>query len=278
MIKSASTPKIRIADKWLVTIAVTLGQFMSMLDGTIVNVAIPHLQNAFRADIQAVQWAVTVYMLTQAAMIPTAPYLIARFGGRRTYVWTLIAFLGGSVLCGFAWDLPSLVFFRFVQGIGGGILLPLVMTLLYQAFSPEERGLAVSAMGVPLMVAPALGPLLGGYLLTYFGWQSAFFINLPMGIISVIIAQRVLPDSGKEERPAFDLAGFLTSSTGAAALLYGVSATAGSDPETGLAILGLGVAPVDGVCGYRTAKEQNRPDGRFSTCSASATGALPWAT
>src|SRR5690348_635669 len=118
--------KVRIADKWWVTIAVTLGMLMSIMDSTIVNVAIPTLRSVFAADIQHVQWVVTIYMLTQAAVIPTAPYLVARFGSKRAYVGTLIAFLLGSALCGFAWNIPSLVFFRLIQGIGGGILLPMV--------------------------------------------------------------------------------------------------------------------------------------------------------
>src|SRR5919205_2597167 len=143
-----SRVNVRIANKWWVTIAVTLGMLMSIMDSTIVNVAIPKMQSAFGADIRDVQWVVTIYMLTQAAVIPTAPYLTTKFGGKRAYVGTLTAFLLGSVLCGFAWDLPSLVFFRFIQGIGGGILLPLVMTLLYQAFPPEERGTAASTMGI----------------------------------------------------------------------------------------------------------------------------------
>src|SRR5574340_1735119 len=99
--------KIHLDYKWRVTIAVTLGMFMSLMDSTIVIVAIPLMQKAFGADIQSVQWVVTIYMLTQAAVIPTAPYLTARFGGKRTYVWTLSAFLLGSLLCGFAWNLPS---------------------------------------------------------------------------------------------------------------------------------------------------------------------------
>src|SRR6516162_1667116 len=147
-----SFTKIRLDYKWWVTIAVTLGMFMSILDSTIVIVAIPQMQRAFGADIHDVQWIVTIYMLTQAAVIPTAPYLTARLGGKRAYVWTLSAFLVGSLLCGLAWNLPTLIFFRFIQGIGGGILLPMVMTLLYEAFPPEERGTATSIMGVPLMI------------------------------------------------------------------------------------------------------------------------------
>jgi EmrB/QacA subfamily drug resistance transporter len=218
-----SFSKIRIADKWLVMIAVTIGMFMSLMDSTIVNVAIPQMQLAFGVGIQEIQWVTTVYMLTQAAVIPTAPYLTKKFGGKRAYLWTLTAFLLGSLLCGLAWDLPSLVFFRLIQGIGGGILLPLVMTLLYQAFPTEERGTAVSAMGVPLMVAPMLGPVLGGYLVTAFGWPWAFFINIPLGIVALLIAQKALPQTPAEGETRFDGAGFFTAATGSALLLYGVS-------------------------------------------------------
>jgi EmrB/QacA subfamily drug resistance transporter len=235
-------PKVRIADKWWVTIAVTLGMLMSIMDSTIVNVAIPTLRNVFGADIQDVQWVVTIYMLTQAAVIPTAPYLVARFGSKRAYVGTLIAFLLGSALCGFAWNVPSLVLFRLIQGIGGGILLPMVMILLYQAFPIEERGTASSAMGVPLMAAPLLGPVLGGYLVATFGWQSAFFINLPLGILAVAIAQKVLRPA--QPQPArFDGLGFLTITSGSVALLYSVSAiTSGDITVRNILVLGGAVA------------------------------------
>jgi DHA2 family multidrug resistance protein len=221
--------KVRIADKWWVTIAVTLGMLMSIMDSTIVNVAIPTLRSVFGADIQDVQWVVTIYMITQAAVIPTAPYLVARFGGKRAYVGTLTAFLLGSVLCGFAWNVPSLVFFRLIQGIGGGVLLPMVMILLYQAFPIEERGTASSAMGVPLMAAPLFGPVLGGYLVTSFGWPSAFFINVPLGILAIVIAQRVLPSTQPERQARFDGLGFLTVASGSVALLYSVSAVTSGD-------------------------------------------------
>jgi DHA2 family multidrug resistance protein len=216
--------KIHLDYKWWVTIAVTLGMFMSLMDSTIVIVAIPQMQRAFGADFHQVQWVVTIYMLTQAAVIPTAPYLTTRFGGKRTYVWTLSAFLLGSLLCGFAWNLPSLILFRLFQGIGGGILLPLVMTLLYQAFPPEERGTATSIMGIPLMIAPMLGPVLGGYLITAFGWPWAFFINVPLGIVSVVIAQKVLRHTSLEQQKIrFDGAGFLTVAAGSGLLLFSVS-------------------------------------------------------
>ncbi len=219
----------RLAYKWWVTIAVTLGMLMSLMDATIVNVTIPQMQHAFHANLHDVQWVVTIYMLTQAAVIPTAPYLTARFGGKRTYVWTLSAFLLGSLLCGFAWNLPSLIIFRFIQGIGGGILLPLVMTLQYQAFAPEERGTASSVMGLALMVAPVMGPVLGGYLVSTLGWQWAFFINVPIGIIAVAVAQKLLKHTPGQKGLHFDLAGFVTAATGSAMLVYAVSSIASGD-------------------------------------------------
>src|SRR5437588_4752221 len=220
-----SLSKVRIPYKWLVTIAVTLGMFMSLMDSTIVYVAIPQMQRAFGATIQDVQWVVTTYMLTQAAVIPTAPYLTAKFGGKRVYVWTLSAFPLGSLLCGLAWNLPSLILFRLIQGIGGGILLPMVMTLLYQAFPPKERGTAASIMGIPLMIAPMIGPVLGGYLVSTFGWPWAFFINVPLGIVAVVIAQKVLRQTPSEpQKIRFDGAGFLTVASGSALLLYSIAA------------------------------------------------------
>lgn len=221
--------KFRLEYQWLVTISVTLGMFMSLMDSTIVNVAIPQMQRAFHADIHEVQWVVTVYMLTQAVVIPTAPFLSATFGGKRAYVWTLSAFLVGSLLCGFAWNLPSLIFFRLLQGIGGGVLLPMVMTLLFQAFPPEKRGTATSVMGIPLMIAPTVGPVLGGYLVGSFGWQWAFFINVPLGIVAVFIAQKFLRQTSPEQHTHFDMTGFCTAAVGVVTLLLAISAITSGD-------------------------------------------------
>ncbi|GHO84650.1 MDR family MFS transporter [Dictyobacter formicarum] len=221
--------KIHLADKWLVAIAVSLGMLMSLMDATIVNVAIPKMQHDFGANIHDVQWVVTIYMITQAAVIPTAPYLAAKFGSKRAYVWTLTAFLLGSMLCGFAWNLPSLIFFRLIQGIGGGTLLPLVMTLQYQAFAPQERGVAASVIGIPMQFAPVIGPALGGYLVSSYGWQWAFFINIPLGIIAITVAQKVLRHTPSQLRTHFDLPGFLTAVIGSVTLLYAISAITSGD-------------------------------------------------
>lgn len=239
-------PRPRLAAKWLVLIAVTLGMFMSLLDDTIVNVMIPQLQRSFGTSVQSVQWVVTVYMLTQAAVSPTAPYLAARFGSARAYFWSLAAFVAGSLLCGLAWSLPSLVVARLIQGIGGGILLPLVMTLLYQSFAPNERGSASSTMGMAMMVAPMLGPLLGGYFVSAFSWHIAFLINLPLGAVALLIIHRTLPrgEAGAgADAGSFDMAGFATIATSSVLLLYGISTLdLGSALGRNLAVLAGGMA------------------------------------
>ena len=141
------------------------------------NIAIPRLQNAFGADIHSVQWVVTAYLLTQGAMTPTASYLANTVGIKRSYILSLIAFTLGSLLCGLAWSLPVLILFRVLQGLGGAILLPLSFTLLFREFPPEERGFALGTLGIPTLLAPALGPILGGYLVTFADWRVIFFIN-----------------------------------------------------------------------------------------------------
>src|SRR5213080_2669336 len=173
--------------KWLVAIVVILGAFMSVLDQTVVNIAIPRLQNAFGADIHSVQWVVTAYLLTQGAMTPTASYLANNVGIKRSFILSLIAFTLGSLLCGLSWSLPMLILFRVVQGLGGAVLLPLSFTMLFREFAPGERGLALGTLGIPTLLAPALGPILGGYIVTFSSWQLIFFINIPIAIAAVIL-------------------------------------------------------------------------------------------
>ncbi len=152
--------------KWIVAFTVVFGIFMSILDSTIVNIAIPHLQDAFGVSLNAVQWVLTAYTLAQGVATPLTAYLAARLGTKRLYLLALIAFTLSSALCGLAWNLPALIFFRILQAAGGAFLAPISITLLYSEFPPEERGMAMGALGVPILVAPALGPTLGGPVLT----------------------------------------------------------------------------------------------------------------
>ena len=211
--------------KWLMAIVLVLGAFMSILDQTVVNIAIPRLQSAFGTDIHSVQWVITAYLLTQGAMTPTTPFLAHTLGTKRSYMLSLVAFTLGSALCSLSWSLPVLIFFRIVQGLGGAVLLPLTMTMLFYEFPPEERGVAMATLGVPALIAPALGPIVGGYLVTYASWQAIFFLNVPIGALALILAALLLRETPTEGRMRFDLPGFLTSAYGLAAVLYALSET-----------------------------------------------------
>ena len=222
---NAQVARQGLSYKWLVAIVVILGAFMSVLDQTVVNIAIPRLQNAFGADIHSVQWVVTAYLLTQGAMTPTASYLANNVGIKRSFILSLIAFTLGSLLCGLSWSLPMLILFRVVQGLGGAVLLPLAFTMLFREFAPGERGLALGTLGIPTLLAPALGPILGGYIVTFASWQLIFFINIPIGIVAVILATLFLREARAPGRSHFDLPGFITAAYGLAALLYAFSET-----------------------------------------------------
>jgi EmrB/QacA subfamily drug resistance transporter len=209
--------------KWIVAGVIIFGLFMTILDGTIVNIAIPRLQNAFGATLTSVQWVLTGYTLVQGVATPLTAFLAQRLGQKRLYILALTGFTAGSVLCGFALNLPMLIFFRVVQGATGAFMSPLAITLLYSEFPVEERGLALGALGIPILLAPAIGPTVGGYIVTFLGWQLIFFINLPIGIIGGVLAMIYLHESRVEQRTAFDVPGFLFSAIGLASLLYGIS-------------------------------------------------------
>jgi EmrB/QacA subfamily drug resistance transporter len=209
--------------KWVVAIVVIFGIFMSILDTTIVNIAIPRLQTAFGASLADVQWVSTGYTLAQGVATPLTPFFSGRLGLKRFYLIVLALFTIGSALCGLAWSLPVLIFCRLLQGVGGACLLPMSITLLYREFPPEERGTALGVLGVPILLAPALGPTVGGYIVTYFGWQLIFYINVPIGIFGLIMGIIFLRESPANRNVHFDLPGFLLSAAGLASLLYGLS-------------------------------------------------------
>ncbi len=209
--------------KWIVAMVLILGVFMVILDTTIVNIAIPRLQTAFGADLHSVQWVLTGYILAQGVTTPVVAFFANRLGTKRLYIVALAAFTIGSALCGLAWSLPVLIFFRILQGVGGAALFPLSLTLIFREFPPQERGAAMGLFGVPALLAPALGPTLGGYIVTYAGWQLIFYINVPIGILAVILSIVLLHDSHDQAASSFDVPGFIFSAIGLAAVLYGLS-------------------------------------------------------
>src|SRR4030081_3365816 len=187
-------------------IAIIMGTFMVILDNTVVNVALPTLGRVLNTDLGLLQWVITAYMLAQAAVIPLSGWVSDRFGAKRVYLISLILFTAGSALCGLAINGEMLIVTRVLQGLGGGMLMPIGMAVLYRLTPPERRGAIFGLFGLPLMVAPALGPLLSGYLLEYADWRLIFLINLPVGILASIVGLRALPSI-----PAGRLAGSLDS-------------------------------------------------------------------
>jgi EmrB/QacA subfamily drug resistance transporter len=214
--------------KWLVAIVVIFGIFMSILDSTIVNIAIPRLQSAFGADLNSVQWVLTGYILAQGVATPLTGFFSDRIGIKRFYLISLALFTVGSALCGIAWSLPVLIFFRILQGMGGAFLSPLAITLLYREFPLEERGMAMGVLGIPILLAPAFGPTVGGYLVTFSGWELIFYINVPIGILGIILGIILLHEGEIRSNTSFDIWGFITSAAGLALVLYGLS-DAGAD-------------------------------------------------
>src|SRR6266480_1048958 len=206
--------------KWILAMVVILGVFMSILDQTIVNIAIPRLQTAFGAEVHSVQWVLTAYILAQGVAVPTAAYFADTLGIKRFYIISLIVFTLGSALCGLAWSLPILIFFRILQGVGGAALFPLSITLLFREFPPHERGTAMGFFGIPALLAPAIGPTLGGYLVTYAGWQLILYINVRIGIVALILTVSFLHEARPEGRASFDFPGFFLAAVGLGMVLY----------------------------------------------------------
>src|SRR5207248_11581147 len=177
----------------------------------------------FGADIHSVQWVLTAYILAQGVATPTAAFFADTLGIKRFYIISLIAFTLGSALCGLAWSLPILITFRVIQGLGGAALFPLSITLMFREFPPQERGIAMGIFGVPALLAPALGPTLGGYLVTYAGWQLIFYINVPIGILAFILASIFLHEARPQSGTTFDFFGFIFVAIGLGLVLYALS-------------------------------------------------------
>lgn len=213
--------------KWKVLACIIFGTFMIILDSTAVNVAIPTLQKVFavngqRASVDAVDGVLTAYILALGIITPLAGYLSDRFGIKRMYLASLGLFVIGSALCSFAPTLPLLIVFRALQGLGGGMIGPLGISLLFGAFPERERGLAFGIYGIPLVFAPASGPVLGGYFVEYLNWHYIFYINIPIGIAGILLGYLWLRESRRGTSVKLDIPGVILSSLGFGTLLYAI--------------------------------------------------------
>lgn len=193
---AVATPARKGIDpRWLPLGVTTIGAFMSLLDSTIVNIALPDILGEFKANLDNGQLVLTVYLLALALVIPLSGFLGERIGMKRLYIITLTLFTAGSVLCGFAWNLPSLILFRAMQGLGGGMLQPLGQAIVFTLITPRERGYFMGLLGLPSLLAPILGPTIGGYLVEYSTWRMIFLINLPIGALNIFLAWRLLKET-----------------------------------------------------------------------------------
>jgi EmrB/QacA subfamily drug resistance transporter len=203
---------------------VVLGTIMSILDTTIVNVAIETLGRDLGSSLSAIQWVSTAYLLALATVIPLTGWAMERFGGRNLWMLSVALFLGGSVLCGLAWSTSSLIVFRVLQGFGGGMIMPVGQAILAQAAGPERMGRIMSVIGVPTLLGPILGPVIGGLIVDNFSWRWIFFVNVPVGLVALAMAWKILPKGDVQRRGAvLDVRGLLLLSPGLACLVYGLS-------------------------------------------------------
>jgi len=226
-LSTESTTDDQGLDKGLMMIAwvVVLGSIMAILDTTVVNVAINHLTEDFDAPLSTIQWVITGYMLALATVIPLTGWAAHRFGTKRLYITSIGLFAIGSALCGAAWSAESLIAFRVLQGLGGGMILPAGMTILTQAAGPQRVGRVMAVIGVPMMLGPIMGPILGGWLVDDVSWRWIFYINLPIAAIALPFAMKVLPKDQPQHGEALDVLGLVLLSPGLAALLYGLAKT-----------------------------------------------------
>ncbi|MEV7429572.1 MULTISPECIES: DHA2 family efflux MFS transporter permease subunit [unclassified Nocardioides] len=225
------TPVSDKLDRQVLVVAgvVVLGAIMSILDITVVSVALETFQREFDATTAQVAWTMTAYTLALASVIPLTGWASDRFGTKRLYLLAIVLFAAGSALCAVADSLEVLVAFRVLQGLGGGMLVPLGMTILTRAAGPERIGRVMAVMGIPMLLGPIFGPIIGGALIDNASWHWIFLINVPIGLVAIVYAAKVLPKDDVEPSETFDWLGMVLLSPGLAAFLYGVSTI----PETG---------------------------------------------
>lgn len=221
-------------NRYLIALVAALGLFPVLLDTTIVSVALTPMRNDLNADVSTIQWVLSGYLLANAAVVAIGGYLANRFGRKRMFLLGLTVFTLGSVLAGFSPGIGWLIAFRVLQGIGGGLLLPLGPTLAFEAFRQEERARATAVMALPLLLAPVLGPIAGGWLTDTYHWHVIFFVNLPVGILAAAAALRVLPPDtpGESRSRRFDYVGLTLSTAGIIAIIYALKLVTEMNPTT----------------------------------------------
>lgn len=223
-VSAASSPYRLPPEVLKLALAVMLGAVMVALDSTMVNVALSTLGREFHSSVSTIQWVATSYLLALAMVIPATGWAIERFGAKPMWLTSITLFIAGSMLCGVAWSAGSLIAFRVVQGLGGGMILPLIQTILTQAAGPDRVARVMAVVGVPAMLGPVLGPVLGGALVSGASWRLIFYINVPICIAAALASRRVaFPDTKRPSASRLDLLGLSLLSPALVAIVYGLS-------------------------------------------------------
>ncbi|HET9059503.1 MAG TPA: DHA2 family efflux MFS transporter permease subunit [Acidimicrobiales bacterium] len=231
-----------VSPKIAVSVVFVAAMFMSIMDATIVNVALPTIGRDFRVPATAVDTISISFLVSLAVFIPASGWLGDRFGGKRVLLAAIAVFTAASALCGTATSLDELVSYRVLQGVGGGMMAPVGLAMLFRAFPPAERVRASAILTIPTTLAPALGPVIGGVLVTDATWRWVFYVNLPIGIAAIVFGSVFLVQEAQPKPGSFDIAGFALSGIGLGSLMYGVS----EGPQVGwssdevLATIGVG--------------------------------------
>ncbi|MBV9171625.1 MAG: DHA2 family efflux MFS transporter permease subunit [Chloroflexi bacterium] len=236
--RAVERPRFGLAYKWLVLIAMLPGMTVFLLDVTIVNVALAKLGSVFDVDVATVQWVITGYALASGIATPMASFIEGRFTMKRVWVMAIATFTAASALCGLAPAFWVLVFGRILQGFAGGMLIPIAISTLFQAFPPNERGAAMGFFAIPMVAGPAFGPTIGGYIVTHWDWRLVFFVNVPVGIAAVTLAMLCLHPGKPRLGIRFDTIGAILSSTAFGLTLYGLSRVS-ADGWSALSVRGL---------------------------------------
>ena len=217
-------------NKWIVALSVTFGTLMGTIDSSIVNVAVPHLRGSLGATVEEITWVSTGFIIANVIVMPLTAFLGRFFGQKRVYLAALLLFVFGSALCGLARTLPTLVIFRMVQGLGAGALQPTEQAILRQTFPPKEQGMAMALFGVAVVIGPAFGPTIGGYIVDNYSWPWIFYINLPVGALALFMVTTFVQEPedvrianlamAAEQRKHMDWAGIALLTVGVASLQY----------------------------------------------------------
>src|SRR3954449_4823272 len=199
----------------------TLGLIMAVLDTTIVNVALDTLSRELHAPLATIQWVSTAYLLSLAAVIPLSGWVTERFGSKRTWIASIVLFAVGSALCALATSAAQLIAFRVLQGFGGGMLMPVGFTLIAQSAGPRRVGRALAVVGVPVLLGPIFGPIIGGLIVDSVAWQWIFVVNVPIAVVAIVLAARLLRgDAGRADAGALDWLGAVLLCPGLAGIVF----------------------------------------------------------